>query len=50
MEKKQKINAKKFVEDFRAGKSETELMSAHGLNPGTLDKVFRALIDKNFLG
>lgn len=49
MEKKQKTNAKKFVEDFRSGKSEEELMSAHGLNPGTLDKVFRALIDKNLL-
>lgn len=49
MEKKQKINAKKFVEDFRAGKSDLELMHAHDLSPATLDKVIRALVAKKLL-
>jgi hypothetical protein len=49
MEKKQKINAKRFVEDFRAGKSDLELMHAHDLSPATLDKVIRALVAKKLL-
>jgi hypothetical protein len=46
---KQKVNAKKFLEDFRAGKSETELMEAYGLNRVTLEKLFNLLIDKKLL-
>jgi len=49
MEKKQKINAKKFVEDFRAGHSDLELMHAHELSPANLEKVIKALVDKNLL-
>jgi len=46
---KAKINAKKFVNDFRSGKTDDELMEAHGLDKQALDKVFRILIQKGLL-
>lgn len=46
---KQKVNARKFLEDFRAGKSETELMQAYGLNRVTLEKLYEALIGRKLL-
>jgi hypothetical protein len=46
---KAKINAKKFVDDFRSGKSDEELMKLHGLDLQALDKVFRILVQKKFL-
>jgi hypothetical protein len=50
MEKpKQKINAKKFLEDFRAGKSEAELMQGYGLTRVTLEKLYSVLIEKKLL-
>jgi hypothetical protein len=50
MEKpKQKIKAKQFLEDFRAGKSEAELMRTHGLNRVTLEKLYNVLIEKDLL-
>lgn len=44
-----KVNAKMFLQDFRDGKSDEELMRLHSLTPGTLDKVMRVLLDKNLL-
>lgn len=50
MEKtKSKINAKKFLEDFRSGKSDEELMSLHGLDYKGLNKVLRLLVERKLL-
>ncbi len=49
MEKNRKINAKKFVADFRAGLDDSDLMRDHGLDKTSLAKVFKALIAKGFL-
>jgi hypothetical protein len=49
MENKQKINAKKFVADVRAGKTDVELMHLHDLNPKMLAKVFSVLLQKQVL-
>lgn len=46
---KAKINAKKFISDFRSGKSDQELMESHGLDKQSLDKVFRILVQKKLL-
>ncbi len=44
-----RVNAKQFVEDLRAGLSDEELMLTYGLDPGTLDKLFRKLVAKNII-
>jgi hypothetical protein len=50
MEKpKQKINARKFVEDFRSGMNEEELMERHGLTRVRLEKLYQILREKNLL-
>jgi hypothetical protein len=49
MEKNRKINAKKFVADFRDGLDDADLMREHGLDKATLAKVFKALIAKGLL-
>lgn len=49
MENKQKINAKKFVADVRAGKTDVELMHLHDLSSKTLQKVFSVLVQKKVL-
>jgi hypothetical protein len=46
---KLKVNAKAFVEDFRKGLSEDQLMLTHGLDQRTLTRVFRLLIEKRLL-
>jgi len=47
--KKPKVNAKKFLEDFRAGKSDEDLMSLHGLDQRGLNKVLRILVERKLL-
>jgi len=47
--KKRTINAKRFVEDYRSGKSREELMQIHALSHHGLEKVLRMLVDKNLL-
>ena len=50
MEKtKPKVNAKKFLEDFRSGISDEELMSLHGLDRKGLNKVLRILVERKLL-
>jgi len=50
MEKtKLKINAKTFLRDFRSGKSDEELMSLHGLDPKSLNKLLRILVARKLL-
>jgi hypothetical protein len=50
MEKpKPKVNAKKFLEDFRAGLGDEELMSLHGLDQKGLNKVLRILVERKLL-
>lgn len=44
-----KINAKQFVEDFRSGKSDEELMVRHGLDEKALKKVLRILVERKLL-
>ncbi|HMK33626.1 MAG TPA: zinc ribbon domain-containing protein [Desulfomonilaceae bacterium] len=46
---KHKVNAKKFLQDFRAGKSQEELMQGHGLSRVTLEKLYHALIERKLL-
>jgi hypothetical protein len=45
----QKINAKAFLQDFRAGKTEEELMRLHNLTPRSLAKVIKVLQERNLL-
>jgi len=47
--KKPKVNARKFLEDFRAGKSDEDLMSLHGLDQRGLNKVLRILVERKLL-
>lgn len=50
MEKpKQKVNAKRFVEDYLAGIEDGHLMQTHGLTRSTLKKLLVMLVEKNFL-
>jgi hypothetical protein len=49
MEKNRKINAKKFVADFKAGLDDADLIREHGLDKATLPKVFKALVAKGLL-
>lgn len=50
MEKtKLKVNAKTFLEDFRSGKSDEELMNLHGLDRRSLNKLLRILVDRKLL-
>jgi hypothetical protein len=44
-----KINAKVFLQDFREGKTDEELMRLHSLSPTSLAKVVQVLLDKNLL-
>lgn len=46
---KLKVNARNFLRDYRAGKTETELMDAYNLNRDGLNKLLRMLIDKQML-
>jgi hypothetical protein len=46
---KQKINAKKFIEDFRSGKTDQDLMRLHELSPTMLEKIFTTLLAKGLL-
>jgi len=46
---KQKVNAKKFVRDFRAGKSRAELMRDYGISGASLDKLVRVLVERKLL-
>jgi hypothetical protein len=46
---KRKINAKKFLEDFRAGKDDSVLMSEYGLTRSSLDKLLAKLVDRGHL-
>jgi len=46
---KQKVNAKQFLEDFRSGKDDLDLMRTHRLNPETLWKLLNLLVKKGLL-
>lgn len=46
---KRKINAKKFLEDFRAGKDDDVLMSEYELTRPALDKLLAKLVDRGHL-
>ncbi len=45
----QKVNAKKFLRDFRDGKSYEDLMRLHGLTRPKLDKLMRILLERKLL-
>lgn len=50
MEKpRKKVSARKFVQDFRAGKTDEELMEIYGLDRKNLNKLFKKLMDKELL-
>jgi hypothetical protein len=50
MEKtKPTVNAKKFLQDFRSGKSDQELMRRHGLDQRGLTKVLHLLVERKLL-
>jgi hypothetical protein len=44
-----KVNAKMFLQDLRAGKSDDELMRLHDLTPAALNKVIGLLLGKSLL-
>lgn len=46
---KLKVNAKAFVEDFRKGMTEDQLMLTHGLDQRTLTRVIRLLVERKLL-
>jgi hypothetical protein len=46
---KQKINVKRFLEDFRTGKTDDQLMAKYGLAPASLDKLLTKLMDESLL-
>lgn len=46
---KQRINAKRFVEDYRAGKTDDRLMDEHHLTRSALPKVLAKLVEENLL-
>lgn len=48
-EPKKKVSAKRFVEDFRAGKTDEELMEIYGLDHRNLNRLFKKLITKELL-
>lgn len=48
-EPKRKVSAKRFVEDFRAGKTDEELMEIYGLDRKNLNRLFKKLITKELL-
>lgn len=48
-DKKRRVNAKKFVQDFRSGMTDDELIHAHGLTVRTLEKLLDTLLDKGLL-
>ncbi|HTY22249.1 MAG TPA: zinc ribbon domain-containing protein [Desulfomonilaceae bacterium] len=45
----QKINAKVFLQNFREGKTDEELMRLHNLTPGIFAKLIKVLQEKNLL-
>ncbi|MBM3299656.1 MAG: hypothetical protein FJY85_06860 [Deltaproteobacteria bacterium] len=45
----QRVNAKRFLQDYRAGKTDEELMEAYGLSRKTLEKLLKKLVDENLL-
>jgi hypothetical protein len=47
--KKQKVNVKAFLNDYRSGMVDTELMSMHGLTASTLAKLLKVLQEKELL-
>lgn len=50
MDKKKKtVNVKRFLEDYRSGMTDDELMWAHGLNENSMAKLFTKLKEKNLL-
>lgn len=49
MAQKKTINAKKFMEDLRSGKSNQELMLGHSLDQEGLAKVFNLLVSKGLV-
>jgi len=46
---KLKVNAKSFVRDYRAGKSDSELMDSYNLSSDGLNKLLKMLVDKRML-
>ncbi|MEW6140460.1 MAG: hypothetical protein AB1733_19745 [Thermodesulfobacteriota bacterium] len=44
-----KINASRFLEDYRAGKSDQELMADYKLTPQTLEKLLQKLRERDML-
>ena len=48
-EPKRKVSAKKFLEDFRSGKPDEELMEIYGLDRKNLNRLFKKLITKGLL-
>jgi hypothetical protein len=47
--KKRKVNAKRFLEDYRSGLSDQELMRLHGLSPASLQKLLLVLQQRGLL-
>lgn len=47
--RKQKVNAKRFVQDFRSGKSLRDLMRTHELNKAGLEKLLKILVERGML-
>ncbi len=48
-EQKQKVNAKQFIEAYRSGKTDMELMRLHSLSPKALEKLVKLLQEKGML-
>ncbi len=46
---KRKVNAGKFLEDLRSGKSPEELMGLHDLNAAGLDQLLKKLVERGHL-
>ena len=46
---KKKINARKFVQDFNAGKNDDELMAEYGLTRTGLDRLLSKLVDRGLM-
>lgn len=46
---KQRVNAKRFLEDFRSGKTDEQLMATYGLARVSLNKLLIKLVDQDLL-
>ncbi len=46
---KVKVSAKNFVRDYRAGKSDLDLMNSYNLSPEGLNKLLKKLVEKQLL-